>query len=158
MSFSQFEHSATGARVKHVLVDSEAVRRMEAFSRAGRPALLAVARDIEKVAPALTDTEKQHVGRWVHRLLGPRGWRPTAKKRLPKGGLFTTAAVYVWIGAGEGGSGAESDVPSALARPGRDSAEIRLARARTRVAALPVRPMSVAAFIAEKRHEARREA
>lgn len=132
---------------------------MEAFSRAGRPALLAVSEDIEKVAPTLSDTQKQHVGRWVHRLLGPRGWRPIDKKRLPKGGLFTTAAVYGRIGvAEESGADKSEGARPAAAVPGRASAAVRLASARARVAALPIRPVSVDRFIAEKRREAVREA
>lgn len=158
MSFECFENSPTGALVAGVLKNARAVGRMEAFSRAGRPALLAVAGDIEKVAPFLTDTEKQHVGRWVHRLLGPRGWRPIDKKRLPKGGLFTTAAVYGPIGMAERASHVIDSTSNGSALPRGTSAEERLASARARVAALPVRPMSVAKFIAEKRREAVREA
>lgn len=160
MSFSHFEHSDTGARVARVLKNKEALGRMEAFSRAGRPALLAVVGEIEKVAPALTDTEKQHVGRWVHRLLGPRGWRPIDKKRLPKGGLFTTGAVY---GRVSGAASAGGDhVPDALGArvttTSHRTVEERLLSARAIVAALPVRPISVDEFIAEKRREALREA
>lgn len=162
MSFSHFEHSETGARVAGVLKDKEALGRMEAFSRAGRPALLAVAGEIEKVAPALTDTEKQHVGRWVHRLLGPRGWRPVDKKRMPKGGLFTTAAVYGRAGAEPGPEpvSARADAHADLTSGTREmemSARERLRSAQAIVAALPVRPMSVDEFIAEKRREALRD-
>lgn len=162
MSFSQFEHSAKGAAIAPVLVSSAALGRMEAFSRAGHPALLAVAGEIEKVAPGLSDTEKQHVGRWVHRLLGPRGWRPIEKKRLPKGGLFTTAAVYGRIGPaerepGRGRLGDDRDGPLLSALGVKPSADERLALARTRVAALPIRPASVASFIADKRRDAHRD-
>lgn len=165
MSFTQFQSSARGEAVAPVLRSAAAIGRMEAFSRAGRPALLAVAAEIEQVAPTLTDTEKQHVGRWVHRLLGPRGWRPVEKKRLPKGSLFTTAAVYAHIGLDHpAGAGPKDEgqgcLPASEAATERDSSLPvfdRFASARARVAALPVRPISVASFVAEKRREARRD-
>lgn len=158
MSFSMFEHSTSGAAIASVLKSVHALRQMEAFSRAGRPALLAVADEIEKVAPTLSDTEKQHVGRWVHRLLGPRGWRPVEKKRLPKGGLFTTAAVYRRISPESGyhSIGDDRAAPEAVA-PVAASVVERLAAARARVRALPIKPPSVASFIADRRQAARRE-
>lgn len=167
MSFAQFQSSPQGAAVAPVLKDRTALQRMEAFSRAGRPALLAVVAEIERVAPTLTDTEKQHVGRWVRQLLGPRGWRPVDKKRLPKGGLFTTAAVYARIGPadasadGAGNGRSEDDAGTETGTSGfasMASPEERLASARARIAALPLRPMSVERFIADKRREARRDA
>ena len=68
MSFAQFEQSAKGKRIRPLILNSESVKRMEVLSEHRRPALLAIAEEIEQVAPDLTDTEKQHVGRWIHRV------------------------------------------------------------------------------------------
>jgi hypothetical protein len=125
---------------------------MEALSSRGRPALIAVADAIAQVAPALTNTEKQHVGRWLHRVLGPRGWRPAEKKRMPAGGLFSMAAVYRRVGE----AGDSPDQVAAAPEPPRD-ASARLAAARAAVRRLPVKPLGAAAFIAEKRRAAKRE-
>lgn len=148
MSFASFTTSPKGSHIGSLL--KAAVPQMERLSQAGRPALLAVAPQIARAGVALTDTEKQHVGRWVHRLLGPRGWRPTEKKRLPKGSLFTTAAVYERVG----GAGA----PARVVRPApvRNDPAARLAAVRERVRALPAEPQSVKAFIAEKKRAAAR--
>lgn len=149
MSFAAFARSEKGGLIGSILHDPESIRRMEAYSAAGRPALLAVAAQIEKAELPLSDTEKQHVGRWVHRLLGPRGWRPVEKKRMPRGGQFTTASVYKRV------TGLEA-APSPAAPAGNDPAS-RLRAARERVRALPVKPQGVKAFIAEKRLLAKRE-
>lgn len=149
MSFTDFARSDKGGLIGSILHDPESIRRMEAYSAAGRPALLAVAAQIERAELPLSDTEKQHVGRWVHRVLGPRGWRPVDKKRMPRGGQFATAAVY------KRATGLEAaDRPSVPA--GNDLAS-RLRAARERVRALPVKPQGVKAFIAEKRRLAKRE-
>ncbi len=155
MSFSQFVKSPSGESIRPILTDLARIRRMEAFSAAGRPALLAVASEIESVAPSLTHTEKQHVGRWVHRVLGPRGWRPVEKKRMPGGGLFRTASVYRRIGR----SAAAADQPAADRHPGAAHRGVadRLAAARERVRRLPVKPQSVNAFLRSKRDAARNE-
>lgn len=148
MSFAQFEASSKGERIRPILHDRDALRRMEDLSERGRPALLAVADAIERAVPALTNTEKQHVGRWLHRLLGPRGWRPAEKKRMPKGSLFTTASVYQRVGPpDEPGSGD--------AAPGGGAA--RLAAARAAIRRLPVKPQGVRSFLAAKRRAARTE-
>jgi hypothetical protein len=152
MSFAAFEMSQAGRRIRPILHNQQAISRMEALSARGRPALIAVADAIEQVAPALTNTEKQHVGRWLHRLLGPRGWRPFEKKRMPAGGLFSMAAVYRRIGEVHDLSAAEEAAPEAP----RDAAA-RLTAARAAVRRLPVKPLGAAAFIAEKRRAAKRE-
>jgi hypothetical protein len=152
-SFTQFAHSGTGEKIRPILHDGETIRQMEALSAAGRPALLAVADKIEKVAPSLSDTEKQHVGRWVHRLLGPRGWRPVEKKRMPRGSLFATASVYRRIAGVP-----NRDGPSRVLQPAPPAdAESRLRLARQRIRRLPVKPQGSRAFIAEKRQAAKRE-
>lgn len=152
MSFAAFEMSRTGRRIGPILHDRDAISRMEALSQRGRPALIAVADAIERVAPALTNTEKQHVGRWLHRVLGPRGWRPAAKKRMPSGSLFSMAAVYRRVGEAVEDPEPEINAPAAP----RDASS-RLAAARAAVRALPVKPLSANAFIAEKRRAAKRE-
>lgn len=154
MSFSKFMDSPAGESIRPILSDQARIRRMEAFSAAGRPALLAVAAEIESVAPSLSDTEKQHVGRWVHRVLGPRGWRPVEKKRLPGGGLFRTAAVYRRISPS-----AAADQPPRDPPPGSGnlSPKGRLAAARERVRRLPVKPQGVNAFLRSKRTAAKTE-
>lgn len=154
MSFADFAGSHKGEFIKSILCDPASIRRMEALSAAGRPALLAVAGTIERAKLPLTDTEKQHVGRWVHRVLGPRGWRPVDKKRMPPGSLFTTAAVYERVA----GAAAENAGPSRVLRPAAARAPAsRIEAARERARALPVKPQSVRAFIAEKRSAAKRE-
>lgn len=155
MSFSDFAGSREGSLIGAILREQGAIRRMEAFSSAGRPALLAVAGRIEQVAPSLSNTDKQHVGRYVHRVLGPRGWRPVDKKRLPKGGLFVTASVF-----GRVGGAVAEDATRALAgarhAPARDAAS-RIAAARALVKQLPVKPRGVAAFLADRRRAAKLE-
>lgn len=152
MSFSQFENSTKGGRIRPIICDPTAIRRMEAYSSAGRPALLAVAERIEAEVRELSNTEKQHVGRWVHRLLGPRGWRPVDKKRMPKGSLFTTATLYQRI------TPTADDQPLRILQPSRVERPIsRLAAAREQVRQLPAKPMGVKAFIAQKRRAAKLE-
>ena len=151
MSFTDFKRSDKGDLIGSILRDPESIRRMEALSVAGRPALLAVAAQIEKAELPLSNTEKQPVGRWVHRVLGPRGWRPVEKKRMPRGGQFTTAAVYGRVGGLEAADGPAS------AKPVGNDAASRLRAARERVRGLPVKPQGVKAFIAEKRRDAKRE-
>lgn len=144
MSLAAFETSATGRRIRPILINQDAIGRMEALSLRGRPALIAVSNEIERVAPALTNTEKQHVGRWLHRVLGPRGWRPVDKKRMPPGGLFSMATVYERIQSANDETG--------VCRPS------RLAAAQAAVRRLPNPLPSAKAFIAEKRRLAKREA
>jgi len=151
MSLSGFEKSPAGESIRPILQNSEAIRRMEALSMQGRPALIAVADQIERVAPSLTNTEKQHVGRWLHRLLGPRGWRPAEKKRMPRGSLFSMAAVYRRVAPPDG----EGGLPPATAAPVDHASRLRMARQAVRC--LPVKPQSVKEFIAEKRRNAKRE-
>ncbi len=153
MSFSDFAGSREGSLIGAILREQGAIRRMEALSNAGRPALLAVAGRIEQVAPSLSNTDKQHVGRYVHRVLGPRGWRPVDKKRLPKGGLFVTASVFARVGAAAQGAtlAAADDAPPAM------DALSRIAAARALVRQLPVKPHGVEAFLADKRRAAKLE-
>lgn len=153
MSLSAFLKSENGAKIGAIVQAADAISRMEDLSANGRPALLAVADRISQVAPSLSHTERQHVGRVVQRVLKPRGWRAIHKKRLPKGSQFTTAAVYERVEAvQENGS-----VPPSLDLPRRRlDAAARVAAARALLGDYP--PLSgVDAFIAEKRREARRE-
>ena len=152
MSFAEFASSPKGDLIGTILKAS--LPQLVSYSEAGRPALLAVAPQIASAGVPLTNTEKQHVGRWVHRLLGPRGWRPADKKKLPKGCLFRTASVYERVD-GTAPARAPARVPRPAARA--PAAAGRLASARARVRALPVRPPSVSRFIADKRRAAARE-
>jgi len=151
MSFTDFTRSDKGSLIGAMLRDPDAIRRMEAYSAAGRPALLAVAAQIESAKLPLSNTEKQHVGRWVHRLLGPRGWRPVDKKRMPGGGQFATAAVYKRV------TGSAAPEERSAAAPAATDPASRLRTARERVRVLPVKPQGVKAFIAEKRRSAKSE-
>ena len=151
MSFAQFEQSPKGKRIRPLILNSESVKRMEVLSEHRRPALLAIAEEIEQVAPDLTDTEKQHVGRWIHRVLGPRGWRPVDKKRMPAGSLFSMAAVYARISMPADYS---SDAPVS---PHSGDAASRLKAARAGIKRLPHKPESVSEFLAAKRLAARKE-
>lgn len=154
MSLNAFSRSRQGKTIDTILRTREAIDRMEAFSAAGRPALQAIADRIAEVAPSLSDTEKQHVGRYVHRVLGPRGWRPVDKKRLPKGSLFTTAAVYARADAPVESEGLPSEPDGTRQRR---EAVARLEAAREILRPFPIKSISVERFIADKRREAKRE-
>ena len=154
MATNAFEGTAHGTRINTILRAPEAIDRMEAFSADGRPALLAIADRIAEVAPSLSDTEKQHVGRTVRRVLASRGWRPVEKKRLPRGGLFTTASVYARVDAPDKNEPSSLAPDEALRR--RNAAE-RLEAARAILRQYPVKPRQVESFIREKRREAKRE-
>ena len=142
MSFAQFEQSPKGKRIRPLILNSESVKRMEVLSEHRRPALLAIAEEIEQVAPDLTHTEKQHVGRWIHRV---------DKKRMPAGSLFSMAAVYARISMPADYS---SEAP---ASPPSGDAASRLKAARAGIKRLPHKPESVSEFLAAKRLAARKE-
>ena len=147
MSFAAFKTSREGARVRPLLTDAGIVAEMEALSRGGRPAVIALDRRAD-LLPRLNNTGKQHVGRWVRDILGARGWRPANRKRVAKGQMFTSGAVYERVGPDTG--------PARLSPPGATAAE-RLERARAIIRSLPTPLPTVDEFIAEKRREARRE-
>jgi hypothetical protein len=149
MSFAAFKTSEEGERVRPLLMDAEVVAEMEALSRVGRPAVIALDRRAD-LLPSLSDTGKQHVGRWVRDILGARGWRPAARRRVAKGRVFTSGAVYQRT-APAGVTVAARTGPSA------STAAERLERARAIIRNLPTRLPTVDEFIADKRREARRE-
>lgn len=154
MSLRAFLSSQDGAKIVAIVQAADAIARMEALSAEGRPALLAVADRIAEVAPSLSATERQHVGRFVQRVLKPRGWRAIDKKRLPKGSQFTTAAVYERVDAAHGNGSVLS--LAEVSRRHRD-AVARLKAARALIRQLPYPLPTVDEFIADKRREARRE-
>jgi hypothetical protein len=149
MSFARFKTSEEGARVRPLLMDAKIVAEMEALSRVGRPAVIALDRRAD-LLPSLSDTGKQHVGRWVRDILGARGWRPAARRRVAKGRVFTSGAVYARSGP--------AGVPApAGTGPAASTAAERLERARAIIRSLPGPLPSVDEFIADKRRQARRE-
>lgn len=144
MSYTEFRSSKLGERIAPILRDPKVIGRMETLSREGRPAVLAVDEPIGEIGASLTDTQKQHVGRFVRDVLGDRGWRPVGKKRLSNGRVFASGTVYRRIGATDARP-PESETMDAAAW---------LERARALVRQLPAHPGTVDDFIAEKRRDA----
>lgn len=150
MSFAAFQRSEEGGHLRPLLMDAVVVAEMEALSRAGRPAVIALDRRADQL-PSLGATDRQHVGRWIRDVLGARGWRPAARRRVAKGKVFTSGAVYERTGPAAPAAVAARAGPPAL------TTTERLERARAIIRSLP-RPLpTVDEFIAEKRREARRE-
>ncbi len=149
MSFAAFKTSEEGARVLPLLCDATIVAEMEALSRVGRPAVIALDRRADQL-PSLSDTGKQHVGRWVRDILGARGWRPTARRRVAKGRIFTSGAVYERTGPAAIPGAARTGPPASTPAQ-------RLERARAIIRSLPTPLPTVDEFIADKRRQARRE-
>ena len=149
MSLSLFKASREGDLVRPLLMDDQVVAEMEALSRIGQPAVIALDRRAN-LLPSLSDTGKQHVGRWVRDILGARGWRPVTRKRVAKGRMFTSGAVYERSGPA-GASAASRQGPPA------STAAERLERARAIVRSGRARLPTVNEFIADKRRQARLE-
>ncbi len=137
MSLEQFKHSPAGRKVADVLASEDAIRRMESKSRASRPAVEAIGKEIEAKVGSLDDESKKMVGRWVKEVLVPRGWQPDRKGRVAAGHLFARGTIYRRAGA---------------VRPQGDAAA-RLAAAKALVRRLPHRPMSADELVAERRRE-----
>jgi hypothetical protein len=144
-----FKNSKEGEHVRLLLMDAQVVAEMEALSRVGRPAVIALDRRAD-LLPSLSHTGKQHVGRWVRDILGARGWRPAARRRVAKGRMFTSGAVYERSGPA-GAPVAPREGPPA------STASERLERARAIIRSLPQSLPTVDEFIADKRRQARRE-
>jgi hypothetical protein len=143
VSLQSFKHSKTGAIVGSILTTQEAVARMEAKSREGRPAVEAVGARIAEKVGDLDDEEKKLVGRWVKQVLEPYGWTPAKKGRVAPGNLFARGTVY------------RRAIPM-LTEPKLSAAE-RIERARAILAETPFPIMSSYELIAERRREFERE-
>jgi hypothetical protein len=144
MSYSDFLHSSAAKIIAPVLTEEATIREMEALSRGGRPAVQALdARIAGKVD--LDHTQRQHVGRWIRDVLGARGWRPGIKRKLTRGRLFASGAVYV-----RGAARPEPLPQPSTSLPG-------LARARELVRLHSTNSYGVDDFIADKRREAAQE-
>lgn len=136
MSLEHFKHSSAGRKIANLFASEEAIRRMESKSRASRPAVEAIGKDIEARIGSLDDESGKMVGRWVKEVLVLRGRQPDRKGRVAAGHLFSRGTVY--RRAGDRLAFAESAA--------------RLAAARALVRKLPHRPMSADELVAERRH------
>ncbi len=144
-SLQDFQSSEKGRPVGELLSRPETIERMEALSREGKPAVLAVDRALPE-GIGLDDTEKKHVGRWIRDVLADRGWRPRKRKGFRSGRLFSSGAVY--------------DRPAAQAarQSGHhDDIGERIRRAQEIVAGFRTGNYSVDDFLRDKRAEAARE-
>jgi hypothetical protein len=147
MSLQAFKQSKTGVLVGSILNTHEALARMEAKSREGRPAVEAVGARLAEKVGKLDDEEKKLVGRWVKQVLEPLGWKPSKKGRVAPGNMFARGTVYQRQGVANA-----SHV--ATVRP---SAVDRVAAARKILAQSPYSIMSSDELIAERRSEFERE-
>jgi hypothetical protein len=94
MSLESFKESSKGAKLARLFAAEEVVEQMIRKSRAGRPAVEAIGRDIEAQVGALDDAEKKLVGRWAREVLAPRGWVPHRKGRVARGHFFSRGTIY----------------------------------------------------------------
>jgi hypothetical protein len=155
MSLDGFKESKRGAKVAPLLSSPSVLAEMEQLSHGGEPAVLALERRAEEL-PRLTDTEKQHVGRWIRDVLAERGWRPQHRKRIGGSRLFTSGAVY-GRPAPERPSQPPDAAPAGNAPSSAAGTAARVAHLRALVAQLETPPPTVDEFIAWKRAEAERE-
>lgn len=135
VSLQQFKLSRSGSKIGPLLTSPAAIQEMETKSRANRPAVEAIGKDIADRVGSLSDDEKKLVGRWVKEILTPRGWKPDRKGRVAAGHFFARGTIY-----------RPSAPPS---RP--SSGAARLAAAQAIVAQMPHEAMSSDALIAERR-------
>jgi hypothetical protein len=142
MSLQAFKESKKGALVGSILTSEDALTRMEAKSREGRPAVEAVGARIAEIVGKL-DEEKKLVGRWVKQVLELRDWKTTKKGRVAPGNMFARGTIY----------GPRVDTPSGQ----RPSAAERIALARAILNQSPYPIMSSEELIAERRREFERE-
>jgi hypothetical protein len=135
MSLQRFKLSQSGAKIGLLLTSPSAIQDMETKSRANRPAIEAIGKDIAERVGSLSDDEKKLVGRWVKEILAPRGWKPDRKARVAAGHFFARGTIYR---------------PSAPPlRPSNGTA--RLAAAQAIVAQMPHDAMTSDELIAERR-------
>ena len=146
LTYDDFRSGPIGQKLASHLHEPEVVRKLEAASEEGRPAVAAIDEWAGSALPALGDTERQHAGRMVRDVLAERGWRVGRpdRPRLRRPRVFKTGAVYV-----RRDGGAAPDLGAAAG--GTD----RVARARAILAAgrLPGdrEPDTVEAFLADRR-------
>lgn len=134
MSLEEFKHSSAGRKIAQLLASEDAIWRMENKSRASRPAVEAIGKQIETEVGTLDDDARKMVGRWVKEVLAPRGWQPDRKGRVAAGHLFARGTIYRRTGAGPSADGAS-----------------RLAAARAILEQMPARPMSSEELLAQRR-------
>jgi len=135
MSLERFKHSPEGRKIAGLLASEDAIHRMESKSRASRPAVEAIGKDVGARVGSLDDEGRKMVGRWVKEVLAPRGWQPDRKGRVAAGHFFSRGTIYRRSGP---------------ARP-EGSGAARLAAARALVRKLPHPPMSADELVAERR-------
>ncbi len=135
MSLDDFKHSAAGRRIADLLASEDAIRRMENISRADRPAVEAIGKEIESRVGTLDDDDRKMVGRWVKEVLARRGWLPDRKGRVAAGNFFARGTIYRRAGQ-----------PT---RPAGGAA--RLAMARALLSQMPTRPVTSDELVAERR-------
>jgi hypothetical protein len=135
VSLQQFKLSRSGTKIGLLLTSQAAIQEMENKSRANRPAVEAVGKDIAHRVGSLSDDEKKLVGRWVKEILVPRGWKPDRKGRVAAGHFFVRGTIYR---------------PSALPLQSSNGAA-RLAAAQAIVAQMPHDAMTSDELIAERR-------
>jgi hypothetical protein len=144
-TLKDFQASKSGRPIGELLSRQETIGTMEALSREGRPAVLALdqalPRDIK-----LDDTEKKHVGRWIRDVLADRGWRPRKRKGFRSGRVFSSGAVYGPVAA------TAPELPAPVA----DQAA-RIRRAQAMVRRFSTNDYGVNDFLRDKRAEAARE-
>lgn len=137
MGFADFRESALGRQLAPVLADPATIGRMEALSRAGRPAVEAIGGEVGKLAPGVDDTTKQHIGRLVRDAMNARGWQVRRKARVARGSPFSWGAVY-------GRSSGDT-------KPKPSDAAGRFQRAQEIIAALGIELPTVDEFLAQRR-------
>jgi nucleotide-binding universal stress UspA family protein len=142
MSYADFKASRLGRELDPILSSPVTIARMEALSRAGRPAVEAIGGDVARIAPDVDDTTKQHVGRFVRDVMAKRGWRPRRKARVAKGSPFSWGAVYA---PGAAKQSATAELPE------RQSARERLEAVREILQSAGVKLPTVDEFLAERK-------
>lgn len=88
MSLQRFKLSRSGAEIGRLLKSPNTIQEMENKSRANRPAVEAIGKDIAGLVGSLSDDEKKLIGRWVKEILAPLGWKPDRKGRVAAGHFF----------------------------------------------------------------------
>ncbi|ANM04134.1 hypothetical protein AMC78_CH02041 [Rhizobium phaseoli] len=98
MSFGmdRFKNTTLGTKVGELLSNPRVVTDMIALSRHGIPAVQDLGKPIMAFGMPVTDNDKKQIGRWVREVMEKHGWTTdaSAKKRVAKGNLFSTGAVY----------------------------------------------------------------
>jgi hypothetical protein len=144
-TLKEFQASKNGRPIAELLSRQETIGSMEALSREGRPAVMALDRALP-LDLKLDDTEKKHVGRWIRDVLADRGWRPRKRKGFRSGRVFSSGAVYAPAAAS----------PPERPAPAADQAA-RIRRAQAMVRRFSTNDYGLDDFLRDKRSEAARE-